>query len=299
MKKLIFLFLITIGINLQSGFAQEQEEKGPLYRIETTDGNEFLGRITYQDEEQVRLMTETVGEISIARRNIKSMRRLEGTVGQDGGFWPENPQATRYFWAPNGYGLRKGEGYYQNLWVLFNQASAGITDNISIGAGMMPLFLFGGAPTPVWVTPKFSVPIVKDKFNVGGGVLAGTILGDFYDQGPLGFGIAYGVTTFGSRDQNITFGLGYGYADGAWADSPMINVSGIVRTGKNGYLLTENYYINLGNESENMLLISLGGRRMIKSVGLDFGLFVPFGQTGGEFIALPWLGFSVPFGNLN
>jgi hypothetical protein len=34
---------------------------------------------------------------------------------------------------------------------------------------------------------------------------------------------------------------------------------------------------------------------MIKNAGLDFGLWIP-AETGGEFVAIPWLGISIPFG---
>lgn len=296
MKKILFLLMMVLALSLQSSYAQEQPTESPLYLIETKDGNEFIGRIIFEDEEVVQLQTEKFGEIKISRSDIRSMRRLEGTLAQDGSIWVENPQATRYFWAPNGYGLRKGEGYYQNLWVLWNQASVGITDNISIGAGVVPLFLFAGTSTPVWLTPKVSVPIIKDRFNVGGGALVGTVVG----EEDMGFGIVYGVSTLGSRDRNITFGLGYGYAAGEWAQSPMINVSGMLRISKNGYLLTENYYISLGGGNEGISILSLGGRWMIRKVGLDFGLFVPVSEdlTTDSFVAFPWLGFSVPFGSV-
>ena len=289
MKAKFFFLIITLGISLGSSFAQEQEEI-ILYHVKLNDGNEFTGEIISEDEEYVRLKTERLGEINIARKDIRSIRRVEGAVGQDGRFWLENPQATRYFWAPNGYGLREGEGYYQNVWVLFNQASVGISDNVSIGAGVVPLFLFAGTSTPFWLTPKFSVPVVKDEINLGVGALVGTVLGET----DASFGILYGTSTFGSRDRNISLGMGYGFAAGSWAKAPMINVSGIFRTGKNWYLLTENYYIKPGDEA--LLLLSFGGRRMIRNLGLDFGAFIPFTEEQEGFIALPWLGFSVSFG---
>ena len=294
MNKAIFLMIILLAINLVDSYAQEQEETAPIYRIETRDGNEFVGWIVDEEEERVRIKTQTLGEVTIARKDIRNMRLLEGAKVHDGAIWAENPQAARYFWAPNGYGLKRGEGYYQNLWVLFNQASVGITDHFSIGAGLVPLFLFAGTPSPIWLTPKLSVPVVKDKFNLGGGALLGTVAG----EDDMGFGIVYGVSTFGNRDRNITFGLGYGYAGGEWADSPMINISGIARIGRNGYLLTENYYLDVGEG--NLLLLSFGGRWMIKKVGLDFGLFIPLEEELNDFVgfvALPWLGFSVPFGS--
>jgi hypothetical protein len=175
--------------------------------------------------------------------------------------------------------------------VFFNQVNYGITDNWSIGAGMVPLFLFAGAPTPAWLTTKVAIPVVKDRFNLGVGGLGGTIIG----AGPS-FAFAYGTATLGNRDGNVSLGLGYGLVDGEFADKPLISLSGMWRTGERGYVMTENYLIS--SSEETLMILSFGGRRMIKNAGLDFGLFLPLPVSGDfdVFFAIPWLGLSIPFG---
>lgn len=284
----IFLFLFTIPILSSAQIAQDTS----LVNIETTDGNEFIGSIVSQDPEKIVLQTQNLGEITISRTDIKSINKVEIQQIKDGKLWFANPQSTRYFWSPNGYGLKKGEGYYQNIWVLWNQFSFGVTDNFSLGGGIIPLFFFGGGPTPIFITPKISIPIEKNKINLGAGALIGTVLGE--DE--AGFGIVYGLSTFGTPDNNVTVGLGYGYAGGEWAESPLININGMFRVSSRGYFLTENYYVNAGGES--VVLISLGGRWIIKKAALDFGLMIPIADMG-EVIILPWLGFTIPFGNTN
>jgi hypothetical protein len=290
MRVIIFLAIIAV-LCFRVSIAYAQNQDTVRYRVETRDGNEFIGTIVFQDENTIRLKTEKLGEITIKKVDVKSMVPITRKADSRGRYWFDNPQATRYFWQANGYGLKKGEAYYQNIWIFFNQASVGITNNFSIGAGLMPLFLFAGAPSPAWLTPKFSVPIVKDKVNLGGGALIGTVLG----EEESGFGIAYGVTTFGSRDRNLSIGLGYGYAGGGWADNPTISVSAMIRTGERGYIITENYYI--GSAGEDVILFSIGGRRMVKRVGIDFALIIP-SDTGGELFAFPILGLTVPFGKV-
>ena len=291
MKKLCLLICSLLFVNAVFGQVNvNTRTDSSLYAIETIDGNEFVGYITFQDADIIKLNTAILGEVEIKRTMIKSIMMIDSKNIKGGEYWPENVQSTRYFWNPSAFGLREGEGYYQNTWIFFNQIAVGVTDNFSIGAGMVPLFLFSGASTPIWVTPKFSIPIQEDKFNLGGGALVGTILGE--DVG--GFGIAYGIGTVGDRDQNLTFGVGYGFADGGWADSPTITVSGMIRTGKKGYILTENWFFGTGGSS-NVGVFSLGGRRMLKKASIDFGLFMP-GSTGGGFVALPWLGVIFPFG---
>jgi hypothetical protein len=261
-----------------------------VYHIETTDGNDFMGTIIEQDATMIKLKTEKLGIITIRKIDIKSMGVVSGTRKEDGQYWLNNPQSTRYFWQPNGYGLKKGEGYYQNVWIFGNQVSAGVTDHFSVGVGLVPLFLFGGAPTPIWITPKVSIPIKKDRFNLGLGVLAGTVIGDIgIDDGNASFGIAYGSATLGSRDKNLSIGVGYGYSDGSWASQPIITVSFLNRISDKGYIVSENYIFPDGS------LISIGGRRLIKRVSIDFGLFVPVAQGMDSFIGIPWLGIAVPF----
>ncbi|MEN8115712.1 MAG: hypothetical protein ABFS16_01960 [Bacteroidota bacterium] len=290
--KTFFLILILLTFSFLTS-AQTQTTDSTLVKIETTDGNEFLGNIVSEDDLQIVLKTDKFGEITIRKIDIKSRELVQPQQIKEGELWFDNPQSTRYFWAPNGYGLKKGEGYYQNIYVLWNQFTYGVTNNFSLGAGVIPLFLFDGSPTPIFATAKFSVPLEKDKFNLGGGAIVGTVLGESDDVGA--FGIVYGVSTFGSPDNNITFGLGYGFAAGEWASSPLINLSGLFRISSRGYIITENYYISI--EGEGGVVIGLGGRWIIKKAALDFILGIPIVPEMDAFIAFPVIGFTIPFGN--
>ncbi|HLN74091.1 MAG TPA: hypothetical protein VK205_12405 [Prolixibacteraceae bacterium] len=263
-------------------------------QVETMDGNEYIGIILNQTSESIRLKTETLGEITIPRSEIRRITQLSATKSKDGTYWLDNPQATRYFWAPNGYNLKAGEGYYQNVWVLFNQAVVGLTDYFSAGAGVMPLFLFDGAPTPAWVTAKFSIPVIENRINLGAGALIGTVLGAENTDNPS-FGVVYGISTFGSKDVNLNVGLGWGFAGGEVADNPTLNVSTSIRTGAKGYFISENYLI--GTPEETVVIAMIGGRRIIKHAGLDFGVVLPFSKDINGFIGIPWLGLTIPFGN--
>lgn len=285
MKTTLLIFILFFSYS--QIIAQNQKDT-TLVRIETKDGNEFMGEIVGQDSTKILLKTEKFGELAILKSEIKQQEKVSVEQIIDGKLWFANPQSTRYFWSPNGYGLKKGEGYYQNIWVLWNQFSYGVSDNFSLGGGIIPLFFFGGGPTPVFITPKISIPIEKDKFNLGAGALIGTVLG----ESGTSFGIVYGISTFGTPNNNVSFGLGYGFAGGEWASSPLININGMFRLSSRGYFITENYYISGGGE--NVVLISLGGRWIIKKAALDFGLFIPVADIG-SFVAVPWLGFTIPF----
>ena len=220
---------------------------------------------------------------------IKKLEFPEVQQLKDGEYWFPNPQSTRYFWSPNGYGLKKGEGYYQNIWVIWNQFAYGINDLVSIGGGIIPTFLFG-VPTPVFGTLKFSIPVVHNKFNIAGGAIAGYVIG----EENAGLGIVYGLGTFGSPDANVTLGLGYGFAAGEWTQAPVVNINGMFRVSRRGYIISENYVLT--GDGESIVLMTLGGRSILKKIALDYGLVIPVTSDGIP-VAFPWLGISIPFGN--
>lgn len=284
------LVLLIVGSKTNL-YSQELTDSTTLWLVETEDGNEFMGTLVDEDDSQLILLTEIYGRVHIPISQIKTRRVLKKSSLIEGEHWFDNPYATRYFFMTNGYGLKKGEAYYQNTWILFNQMNYGITNNISIGGGLVPLFLFAGAPTPVFLTPKITLPIVKDKFNVGAGAILGYVLGE-----GAGFGIGYGAMSLGNRDRNLTLGAGWAYADSQWANSPTLTLSGMIRVGRKGYLLTENYYI--GIEGSSVGILSFGGRSVQKRLAVDYGLFIPLGAEIGTFIAIPWLGIAIPFGNI-
>lgn len=257
--------------------------------VDLKSGKQYLGYLVYEDDALIKLRTQNLGEITLKWRDIQTIKDInEKEVSKEGIYYEYNLQSTRYYFGPNGYGLKKGEGYYQNVWVLFNQVSYGFTDYFSASLGTVPLFLFAGAPTPVWVVPKVSVPIVKDKLNIGAGALLGGILGDDNTT----FGIAFGSFTVGNRNSNLSLSLGYGMIDGDWNSAPVVTLSGMLRVSRKTYLITENY---LFPSEVELSLVSIGGRSFAGKVGIDYGLVIPVGI--GEAIALPWLGMTIPFGN--
>lgn len=286
----LFCLLLPAAGRLAAQDLKIPTDSTQLTSIETKDGNEFVGYVVQNETDVLVLKTAQFGEVKIRKTDIRYIRPVNTKQIVGGEYWYDNPYATRYFFGPNGYGLRKGEGYYQNAWIFFNQVSYGFTDNFTLGVGLIPTFIFGGAPTPVWITPKVSIPLKKDQVNLGVGGIFATVLG----EEDASFGIAYGALTLGSRDRNINFGLGYGYSGDGWANTPTVTLSGMYRTGKKFALLTENYLFDAGEES--YVLMSFGGRFIGKHVAIDAGFFIPT-QTDGELILIPWLGVNVPFGH--
>ena len=259
------------------------------YRIETTEGNVLFGTLTSETDTSVVLDTRQVGEVTVERTSIERMTNIGPDRFRNGEYWFPNPQSTRYFFAPNAIGIPKGQGYYQNTWILFNNVNYGVSDRFSIGAGTVPIFLFGAPAVPFWVLPKISLSSPQDNLHLAGGAMLGGVAGG---GGGVGAGLLYGSATVGNRDHNATLGLGYGYAGDEIADTPAINVSGMTRIGRTTYLISENYFFP-GTDGGGV--ISFGVRWAPENFAVDFGLFRPLGDTD-DFIAFPWLGVTIPFG---
>jgi hypothetical protein len=283
---LLPLLMISLFIVSESAFAQAAE--GDIVRVETRDRSVLIGTLIRETEERVVIRIDGVGEVTIERDNIRSIQVIPPERIRNGEYWFENPQSTRYFFAPNALPLRKGKGYYQNVWIFFNNVNYGVTDHFSIGAGTVPVFLFGTLSIPIWVLPKFSIPLGDDLYLGAGGLLGGVI-----GEDSQGFGLLYSTLTYGNRDRNLTAGFGYGYAGTEWSDTPLVNLSGIYRTGRTVYLLGEIYFAP-GVEGSGF---AIGGLRWSpERFAVDFGLARPLSDAGG-IIGVPWLGISIPFGN--
>jgi len=283
------LFSAGVGAPVWAQQPDPDSTAAPLYRVETVDGNRYLGTLVSETEREVVVDTREVGEVTLRREDVATLREVDRSQLRDGAYWFENPFSTRHFFAPTAIGLRGGQGYYQNTWVLFNDVNYGLTDNVSIGGGTVPLFLFGAPVTPVWLLPKVSFTAPRENLHLGMGALVGTVAGE--ETG--GSGVVYGLSTVGSRDRSVTIGVGYGYAGSNWSQTPVVNLSTMLRLGRTTYFLSENYFFP-GTEGANGI-ISAGVRWAPEDFAVDFGLFRPVG-AGGPFIAVPWLGVTLPFG---
>ncbi len=261
-----------------------------IYKIVTLDGRTTIGRLVREDETSVTLGVEQFGMVTIMRENIRTITEIAEEDFVDGRFWFPNPVSTRYLFAPNAFPMKQGSSYYQNTWIFFNNFNYGITDRFSIGAGTVPIFLLGVSALPIWLLPKYSLPMVTDKFHLSVGGVIGGVIG----SGGGAAGLLYGTATVGDRNSNFSLGAGFGYVDDGFSSKPVLNASGMHRLSSRGYLISENYAMPVDNGYEG--IISAGYRYAAETFSVDFALLRPTGTTGG-FIGIPWLGVTLPFGN--
>ncbi len=222
-----------------------------FYIITMNNGSVFKGKIVNRTETDIELKTETLGILYLKTYNIITLQAADEKYLKKGKYWFPNPNATRYFFAPSAITLEKGEGYYQNVYVLANTANFGLTDNVTLGGGVVLPFAY-------YITPKFGKEVYKNV-HLGGGVLY-SLLPSFEDEsGFTHLGIAYGLATYGTIEHNATIGVGYGFshtsAEGYKSmDKPIITINGMTRVSRRVSIVTENWMIKYTiDESEDYI----------------------------------------------
>ena len=280
MKKLkLFLTLSALVFVTSNAMAQADStaKDTSTYIVLTNDGGEFIGKIISDDGRELQLNTINKGLVIIPKYAIKSITKANADNLRGGEYFFENPHASRYFYTPTGYGMKKGTGYVQTIWGLYYQLQYGITDNFSFGVSTT---IVG---SPIMFTPKYSHEI-NPKLHLAVGAQFGfetysAIAGD-----PALLGIGYASLTTGSKEDNMTFGLGYAQAsfDGESGGGAAVSVAGVTRLAKKISLMGEFWYL----PTEGTLFGGPGLRIMRKTDNiLDVGFWVVGFQ--GDFIPLP------------
>ncbi len=267
------------------------------------DGTQLRGTLLSESLVGVTIKTDNLGEIMVTRDKIERVDKLGDGFYRNGNYWFANPNSTRYFFAPSALPLKKGEGYYQNAYLLINSASVGVTDQFTMGGGFVlnPLFRGWGAG---FLTPKYSFPSQSNVTLGVGAILVGAyfrnsgIFGGNKETNTFLGGIGYGTVTFGDKERNGTIGLGWGFGNGSVSSTPTINISYMTRVGRRVGLVTENWII-IPPQGDPGAILSGGIRFFGEKMSVDVALLSPVSRSLDIFIAYPYVDFVVKFGPKN
>lgn len=265
---------------LKSGF-----DSSATYTIVTLDKTEFIGTVETIWHDSIRFKTQYLGTINIRAEHIRKISGDNYFVSKTGDVWFPNPNATRYYFGPTAYNLEKGEGYYQNVYALINMVNVGITNYISIGAGLEFVSTFSGSPT-VFITPKLGVP-VGEKFGFGTGIIAGIVGGEETA------GILYAIGTYGSKEHNFTAGFGYGFISDEFSKSPIFTFSGMARVGRKVSLVSENWFIPMDGKYYGF--VSYGIRLFGPKMSFDLALINNGDIAGFIPVGFPYIDYVIKF----
>ena len=294
---LLYIFLSLFFLFSESTIYAQKDRGliGDYVVIKMKDGNKITGKKLAATPESIVIEAEIVGKLNIRFSQISTIKVIRGPY-QAGAFWKQNRNYMRALISPTGYGLEKGEGYYQNYVLFLNQAAYGLTDNFSIGVGvelfsmLSGLNIDGSNPSASFaIVPKFTLPVEEGLINVGvAGVLANAsgVRSSFVD-----FGALYGVLTLGPEDRHLSLGFGFGISGASFSPDPIISLSGFYRLGNGIGIITENWFFPPGD----FTVVSLGVRILGNRLTWDV-VFVG-GASDGFWGAspIPLFGVNIPF----
>lgn len=330
MKRNLILMLCTLVMCIASSAQDTTKAKAPapkILSVETLDGSRITGTLVFEDSAQLVLLSTSIGRITIPKTVIKEVNEITENQFTRGQFWFKNPHSTRHIVGPTAFNLQKGEGYYQNLYLFGQSVNYGLTNHFSIGGGteIASVIFAQEWPYVYFLTPKIGYQI-GPKWHAGGGILYARLRNLVDEKNNLG--IAYGVVTYGSYDNNATLGLGWGmhsnvkfdqntlktYRDAGISPKPIITLSGMTRITKRIALVTENWIFSMKHENQTWDpqtqrylyttterydgYFSYGMRFMSERNSIDFGFINNKDIAKEVYIGIPYIDFVIKFDNL-
>jgi hypothetical protein len=278
---LLVLFLCA------GGAARAQDAPAPSVTVLLKDGSRLVGTLVGEDGRALRVRTRSGLELEVARDEVISVRRDVGrSLGGDA-------NETRLLFSPTARPLRKGEGYFSDLELLFPGVAVGITDHLSIAGGMSVIPGIGLDEQAFYVAPKLGFRL-SERAAVAAGVLYAAVP----DDDDLGdFGVAFGVVTLGGRDKSLSLGVGLAgadFSDGLVA-SPIVMVGGAVTLSPRIALVSENWLVLNGDVELGQQPIGLAVRFLGDRLSADVG-FVTVPAALDDGTVVPWVSVTYRFG---
>ncbi len=270
-------------------------EVSKTYTVTLNDGSTISGTLVSIDDNEVVIKSGTMGEVRLQKVNIKSMTQVSSFNEKKSGIWFTNPNPTKYLLGNSAIPLEKKSGYYQNTWIFVNTFSYGITNNISISAGfeIISIFAGGDGPYAFYINPKASFKIANN-FYAGANILYANTIKTVEEFG--GLATFNGFATYGNNNNNITCGVGFGWADGEFSTKPVIVISGMVRASNRIGFISENWIIPGVNEDGGYYgIYSYGIRFLGEKISIDLAFLNNPDIASAIIIGIPWLDFVFNF----
>ncbi len=288
------IYLITCYFNFC--LAQQQktdslQTKNDFYQIITKDKQKYFGEWVNTTNNKLLIVEQPSGDtIYIFKNNIKSFKLSRGTH-----LINHSSDYARYIINSPAYNVKADELIYSQQSFFYSSLTYGVTDNFSIELGSSIPFLLGGSVNFL-VTPKVKL-LERRNFSLGSSLSFSTLLPSIFEDG-FSITILSVYGTLGTERKNLTFGIGYGIAEGEALNSPQFQLSGLTYLTERTSLVLDSQIVGL-----NGVLGDLGVFSVLTAVRLkrnfhtfDIGLQVvgevdQFGPYASG--AIPHIGYNL------
>lgn len=261
-----------------------------VHSLRLRDGSTIVGRIVSVTADSARVQLRA-GTLSLARVDILEVTESSTSRMRNGVYWFDNPHATRLLFSPTAFPLEQGTGYFSDIYLFLAGAQWGVTNRVSIGGGLSLFPTEDFSDNMFYLTPKVTVvDAPRVKMSLGG--FLGWV-GAAADEGESGsLGLLYGVASTGTRDSNLSLGLGWGYYGGDIADIPVIMLGGQGRISRRLSVISENWFVHDAGDTDGV--ISYGLRFLGERMSVDLAFINALGKDM-IFPGVPFVGFAVKF----
>jgi len=295
---ILFLCLFSFNVSAQIDINPNNVQDSKAVIVTTNDGSIVYGFLVNRTDEYVTVSSVSLGEVLIKIDEINKIDYVNTRNIQTdkNGYLFDQHNSTHYFVFPSGYNLKKGQSYYENIYVFYNSFTYGITDNISITGGLEIVSLLFQSDIPsVFLSGKFSLPFAKERaaFAINATYLA-------IPNEDENFTFLTGSFTFGTRNNNVSLGIGAGLRTSSGLNDEIlpINISTMQRISNKISIVSENWIFvedDFGNTSG---LVSLGMRFHFRDNGGSFNaaLARPLIDDGFGFLAAPFVSAVIAIG---
>jgi hypothetical protein len=141
----------------------------------------------------------------------------------------------RYVFMQSGYPVEKRTLQYQNLNGLMNDFQYGISNEISIAAGIV-------LPSFAYIAPQYSTQVAKDQRLVIGDVYGTSLL--HMEDNEFDANMLYAGYTYGGIHNHFTVALGYLTSNKTPSGNIVFQLGGQKKLSRSIYLLGEMWYSN-------------------------------------------------------
>ncbi len=270
---------------------------GRPVRVETTGGGAFQGKLLTVTEDRLELVASDGQILAVSRGHVKLLEEIPADRGTRAFY--QDSAANRLIFAPTAFAMEPGELHITDTELLFVTGSYGLSDRVSLWAGLSPL----GA-----VASARGILAVGDSLALSAGAFAGLEwMLEITDQPVTGVILPYVLGSWGEPENNLTIGGAWALtadaADGIKGVGLVAVVGGKIVLTATTALISESWLIwgERGDEASWSaaplaavfgLAFRIAGSRLSWDIGVIAPLSFDQGVSGvfdGEFVPLPWL----------
>jgi hypothetical protein len=272
-----------------------------VHRVITKRGDEFYGRVTQIQNTQVDFLFNKTIELTFQLQDLQEISVVTpGKVSRTHAYDENRKEYTRLeqklhghergYYLPSGFLLKRGQMEFRNMGFFYNSLEFGLTDNLNLGVGGIPLLVANA---------------IQLKLRAGGSVsdfLHMSVNGNGYVAIALGEEVLSaasltGVASLGSPDRHLSFGGGYGFGFGGTADEGVLvaQLGGSYRFSPNWRFFLEGI---VPVNQPQWLLISSGVNWIYREHRIEFGLSFIRTDFQASF-PFPFIGYGGRFKNRN